>query len=58
MSDKEKKSERVLLPISPSELKALNEWRRKHEDPPGKAEAIRHMMREFLKADQRKGKRR
>jgi hypothetical protein len=56
MSDKEKKSERVLLPISPSELKELNDWRRKQADPPGKAEAIRHMMREFLKAE--KGKKR
>ena len=56
MSDKENKTERILLPISPSELKELNEWRRKQPDPPGKAEAIRHMMREFLKSE--KGKRR
>jgi len=55
MADKEKKSDRVLLPISPSEVKAIDDWRRTLEDLPSRAEAIRRLIAYAL---ERKGKRR
>jgi hypothetical protein len=40
----EEQSERFQMRVSPSFLKAIDEWRRKQSDIPSRAEAIRRLV--------------
>ena len=51
---KERKSERLHLVITPSEVKDIDEWRRYEEDLPSRSEAIRRLIKLGMTAD--KGK--
>lgn len=44
MSETERHSTRVHLMMTPSELLAIDEWRRKQPDLPSRAEAIRRLI--------------
>jgi hypothetical protein len=45
----EPKTTRVHLMMSPSELRKIEEWRRKQPDLPNRAEAIRRLIQLALK---------
>lgn len=44
--DTEKKDVRIQLVMAPSDVKAVDDWRRKQEDIPSRSEAIRRMIQE------------
>ncbi|MGO4513975.1 hypothetical protein AB4Z51_44185 [Bradyrhizobium sp. 2TAF36] len=50
MSDDEKKDIRIPVMMSASEVAAIDAWRRKQEDLPGRSEAIRRLVETGLKS--------
>ena len=46
----EKKSVRLNMVITPSEVAAIDDWRRKQSDLPSRSEAIRRLVAVALKA--------
>ena len=50
MTDDEKKDLRIPVMMSASEVAAIDQWRRKHDDLPTRSEAIRRLVELGLKA--------
>ncbi|MCG8503268.1 MAG: hypothetical protein MI755_01565 [Sphingomonadales bacterium] len=50
----EKKSFRLNMVISPSQIEAIDDWRREQEDLPSRSEAIRRLVAIALESE-RKG---
>jgi len=46
----EKKDQRVQLVVAPSDIAAVDEWRRKQADLPSRSEAIRRLIHAGIRA--------
>lgn len=44
----EPKTARMQIVISPSDIKAIDEWRRSQPDIPSRSEAVRRMVRQVV----------
>ena len=57
MTDTEDLSERVSLATSKAQIRRIDDWRRKQEDLPTRAEAMRHLIERGLASDAVEGNR-
>jgi hypothetical protein len=58
MEDTEPRDHRVSVMLTASELKAVEDWRRRHETIPTRSEACRRLIVMALKAEEARGARR